>query len=120
LTTLTGADLVTLALHFLAQLAEMYGCAVRGFSEGARRLLRSYDWPGNVRELQNAMERAAVMAKGEQIEPRDQPPQLAESRPRVGPVGAALANLPFAGARDQGRWTRGRNASGGGAGAARR
>ncbi|WP_420125997.1 sigma-54-dependent transcriptional regulator [Longimicrobium sp.] len=94
-------DVMPLALHFLAHFAGKYGRQVRGFSEGARRLLLSYDWPGNVRELRNATERAAVMAEGEQIEPRDLPAQLAESRAPVGPVDAALANLPFAEARDR-------------------
>jgi len=32
-------------------------------------LLVNYDWPGNVRELKNEMERAAVLAEGEVIEP---------------------------------------------------
>ncbi|HEV3050206.1 MAG TPA: sigma 54-interacting transcriptional regulator, partial [Longimicrobium sp.] len=94
-------DVVPLAHHFLAHFAERYARTVRGFSDGARRLLLSYDWPGNVRELRNAVERAAVMAEGEQIEPRDLPPPLAESRAPVDPVDAALADLPFAEARDR-------------------
>jgi DNA-binding NtrC family response regulator len=94
-------DVMPLALHFLAHFAGKYGREARGFSEGARRLLLSYDWPGNVRELRNATERAAVMAEGDQIEARDLPPQLAESRAPVGPVDAALADLPFAEARDR-------------------
>ncbi len=56
---------------------------------------------GNVRELRNAVERAAVMAEGEVIEAGDLPPQLAESRAPLGPVDAALADLPFAEARDR-------------------
>ncbi len=40
------------------------------------RLLRAYEWPGNVRELRNAMERAAILARGSLILPGDLPPQL--------------------------------------------
>jgi two-component system response regulator AtoC len=30
-----------------------------------------HSWPGNVRELQNCMERAAIMARGMEVEPAD-------------------------------------------------
>jgi DNA-binding NtrC family response regulator len=39
------------------------------------RLLR-YAWPGNVRELENAMERSAILAQGDTIEPDDLPPHV--------------------------------------------
>jgi DNA-binding NtrC family response regulator len=94
-------DVMPLALHFLAHFAGRYGRAVRGFGDGARRRLVAYDWPGNVRELRNATERAVVMAEGDEIEAGDLPAQLAESRAPVGPVDAALADLPFAEARDR-------------------
>ncbi len=94
-------DVMPLALHFLAHFAGRYGRPVRGFSDAARRLLLSYDWPGNVRELRNAVERAVVMAEEDEIGAGDVPPQLAESRAPVGPVDAALADLPFAEARDR-------------------
>jgi transcriptional regulator of acetoin/glycerol metabolism len=41
------------------------------------------------------------MAEGGQIDPGDLPPQLAESRAAVDPVDAALADLPFADARER-------------------
>jgi DNA-binding NtrC family response regulator len=94
-------DVMPLALHFLAHFAGRYGRPILGFSDGARRLLLSYGWPGNVRELRNAVERAAVMAEGERVEAGDLPPQLAESRAPVDPVDAALADLPFAEARER-------------------
>src|SRR5262249_10109622 len=53
------------------------------------RLLRS-PWPGNVRELENAMERAAILAQADTIEPGDLPPHVTASltlgpAPRLGP-----------------------------------
>jgi two-component system nitrogen regulation response regulator GlnG len=43
-------------------------------SEGALRELSSRRWPGNVRELRNAVERAALVARGGQIEADHFPP----------------------------------------------
>ncbi len=60
------ADIVPLAEHFLARA----GGAKRLAPEAAARLVR-YAWPGNVRELKNAMERAAVLARGECVGAND-------------------------------------------------
>jgi two-component system response regulator AtoC len=38
------------------------------FAEEARARLATYAWPGNVRELQNAIERAAILANGPEID----------------------------------------------------
>ena len=40
----------------------------------------AYDWPGNVRELEYALERAAVLTKGDVIELSTLPEKLAERR----------------------------------------
>jgi DNA-binding NtrC family response regulator len=45
-----------------------------GLSEGALRELSSRRWPGNVRELRNAVERAALVARGGEIEANHFPP----------------------------------------------
>jgi two-component system response regulator HydG len=44
-----------------------------GFTPEALELVKSYDWPGNIRELKNAIERAVVVAKGNQITPDELP-----------------------------------------------
>ena len=36
-------------------------------SEEHHRQLLAYDWPGNVREMQNVIERAVILARGEQL-----------------------------------------------------
>lgn len=45
------------------------------------RMLQRYDWPGNVRELQNYVERAIVLATGDQLTPDLFPPHVAGNAP---------------------------------------
>lgn len=63
-----GEDIDTLAEHYLLRFARELGHPLRVLSEEARRKLRAYAWPGNVRELRNTMERAVLLADGEQID----------------------------------------------------
>ncbi|MBV9773380.1 MAG: sigma-54-dependent Fis family transcriptional regulator, partial [Gemmatimonadetes bacterium] len=94
-------DVPALAAHFLAEMAARHRLPARALGERARRALLAYDWPGNVRELRNAIERAVVLAEGETIEPEDLPPQVAGAPGALRPVDAALADLPFADARER-------------------
>jgi len=57
-------DIVPLAEHFLRHMAA--DDPKRLSSEAAALLLR-HAWPGNVRELRNAIERAAILARGKVI-----------------------------------------------------
>ncbi len=66
-------DIPLLAHHFLDRFARENGRPLKGFSEKAMEQLRRYDWPGNVRELENAIERAALLARGEFITERELP-----------------------------------------------
>jgi len=52
-------DILPLAEEFLRRLLP-----VARLSEPARKFLLGYSWRGNIRELENAIERAAVQAKG--------------------------------------------------------
>lgn len=63
-------DIALLARHFLARFA---GDPPRPhvLSAAADRALEGYDWPGNVRELAHVMQRAALLAKAQQIEVAD-------------------------------------------------
>jgi NtrC-family two-component system response regulator AlgB len=45
-------------------------------SPSAAAAITRYRWPGNVRELRNALERAAVLTRGEVIQPDDLPDSL--------------------------------------------
>jgi two-component system, NtrC family, response regulator HydG len=72
-------DLPLLASHFLARAAGRNNKPVRSLSPAALAAIEAYAWPGNVRELENAVERAVVLARGEQIEEGDLPEAVRES-----------------------------------------
>jgi len=63
-------DIPLLAETFLERYAREMGRRGLRLSEAGRRVLLDHAWPGNVRELQNAIERAAILADGNEIEPR--------------------------------------------------
>jgi DNA-binding NtrC family response regulator len=64
-------DLPALADRFLGQVAERLEREKRTLGPGALARLSRYPWPGNVRELRNVLERAAVMAAGDEIAEED-------------------------------------------------
>ena len=84
-------DLPLLAEAFLDQLGARHGRRARLGTE-ADAILRGYDWPGNVRELRNALERALVLSKGDEITAADLPEEVrdnmapARAAPRDGPA----------------------------------
>lgn len=65
------SDVPLLATHFLERSAAKAKRAVTGFSRQSLELLMDYDWPGNVRELQNAVERAVILCRGDEVETED-------------------------------------------------
>lgn len=62
-------DIPLLAGHFLKRYARRFGKPVPELAAEALTRLLQYDWPGNVRELQNVLERAVILADGDQIAP---------------------------------------------------
>jgi DNA-binding NtrC family response regulator len=91
-------DIPLLATHFLREMSRREGVA-KGASAEAIEALKARAWPGNVRELRNALQRAWVMADGNQLGPewlgcRESAP-AAPAGDRVLPVriGATLAEI---------------------------
>ena len=64
-------DIPLLADHFLNSYSNKYRKSFKGFSASAMQLLQRYNWPGNIRELQHAIERAIIMADGDELDSRD-------------------------------------------------
>jgi DNA-binding NtrC family response regulator len=63
-----GDDVVLLAEHFLERFRREFSKPALVLSLETQARLRTYSWPGNVRELQNAIERAAILANGPEID----------------------------------------------------
>ncbi|HEX8458027.1 MAG TPA: sigma-54 dependent transcriptional regulator [Pyrinomonadaceae bacterium] len=73
-------DIPALAEAFIRLAAERYKMPVRAIAPAAMRRLVEYDWPGNVRELKNAVERAMVLAEGDELTARDLPEEIRAGR----------------------------------------
>jgi DNA-binding NtrC family response regulator len=77
-------DIPLLAAHFLKRVSG--GTLAKRLSTAAIAELVSRPWQGNVRELRNAVERAAVVARGDEVEPEHFPSPsaiLATSAPSI-------------------------------------
>ncbi|HUT90086.1 MAG TPA: sigma-54 dependent transcriptional regulator [Thermoguttaceae bacterium] len=87
-------DVPELVGHFLKISNEENNCHVPHVEPKAMEALRAYDWPGNVRELQNYVERAVVLALGDELT-CDLLPEtvLGRKRPRIGRRNADLETL---------------------------
>ncbi len=64
-------DIPLLAKYFVEKYREQAGRPELGISQAALKILSTSPWPGNVRELENAIERAAILCRGGEIEPED-------------------------------------------------
>ncbi len=60
-------DIPLLVEHFLTR--KQRTRRAKRISQEALKLLMEYDWPGNIRELENVIERAAILATGDEITP---------------------------------------------------
>lgn len=76
-------DIPLLAETFARSAAERYDLPLRQIAQSALKRLIDYDWPGNVRELKNTIERAAIMAEGEELAAEDLPEEIIPSIQRV-------------------------------------
>jgi two-component system response regulator AtoC len=76
-------DIPLLIEHFVARNNTRLRSNIVGIESEARRLLFEYAWPGNVRELENTIERAMVLAEGDQIVVTDLPERVREAQDPV-------------------------------------
>ncbi|KJY90062.1 MULTISPECIES: sigma-54-dependent transcriptional regulator [Pseudoalteromonas] len=68
-------DIIPLAEHFIGIFTNKYHKAEITLNTQAKEKLASYHWPGNIRELSHLMERAVLLAKGQDLAAHDLPIQ---------------------------------------------
>ena len=77
-------DVTELSLYWLDRFKQQIDKPDLQLTRSALEAIRRYNWPGNVRELGNAIERAAILAEGNDITPEllaiDRPVQNAMSK----------------------------------------
>src|SRR3954447_6539287 len=61
-------EILSLANHFLQDIAGAYEESIKVLSPAASATLLRYDWPGNIRELRNAIERAFLFCADRTID----------------------------------------------------
>ena len=89
-------DVPELVTHFLQNYNEENDRYVVHIQREAMEILQKYDWPGNVRELQNYIERAVVMADGDELTTELLPDELTSRKPNRGRLRKAdLETLTF-------------------------
>jgi len=54
--------------HFVQKFSTKFGRSVKGIRPEAMQFLQHWHWPGNVRELENLIERAMILAPGEELD----------------------------------------------------
>jgi len=69
-------DIPVLAERFARAAAERYSLTSRALAQTTLRRLVEYSWPGNVRELKNAIDRAMIVAEGEDLNATDLPDEI--------------------------------------------
>jgi DNA-binding NtrC family response regulator len=74
-------DIPLLAETFVRLAAERYELPQRSLGQGTLKRLVEYNWPGNVRELRNTIDRAVIMAEGDEIRVSDLPDEITAGMP---------------------------------------
>ncbi|MFT3765717.1 MAG: sigma-54-dependent Fis family transcriptional regulator [Minicystis sp.] len=78
-----GADVELLTRRFVERFCKEHGARVRRIHPAALDAIAAYNWPGNVRELRNVLERAVILASGEELTVDLLPPEIAGSAPSL-------------------------------------
>ncbi len=80
-------DIELLAAHFAKKYAELNTMPVRPLAAGVTEMLMQHNWRGNVRELENALHRAVLLARGDEIGPE----AIMLSPPKAGGEASVIA-----------------------------
>ncbi len=76
-------DVARLTRGFVDRFCQEHAARARRVHPAAMDALAAYAWPGNVRELRNVLERAVVLAPGDEVTLDLLPPEIAGSAPSL-------------------------------------
>jgi DNA-binding NtrC family response regulator len=82
-------DLQLLTDHFLRKHSANLARSIK-LSPEAKRLIMEYTWPGNVRQLESAIERALLLAEGDEVTVEDLPVEIRSATQSEGAGGFRL------------------------------
>jgi DNA-binding NtrC family response regulator len=71
-------DIKLLSSYFVHRYSQKMQTGEKTIADEAMNHLLAYRWPGNVRELENALERAILLSKGNQITTADLPEKITQ------------------------------------------
>jgi NtrC-family two-component system response regulator AlgB len=83
-------DLMNIARSYLRFFDVQCAKHLAGFTVRAESAMMRYRWPGNLRELRNAVERAVILATGNEIDLEDLPDSLREHSGQPSDEGARV------------------------------
>jgi two-component system, NtrC family, response regulator HydG len=64
-------DIPALVQHFIRKFSLQMNKKIARIAPGALAQLQQHEWPGNIRELENSIERAMVVAQGQELREED-------------------------------------------------
>jgi len=73
-------DVRPLAEYFLGEFCARNNFRSKRFADSTFEALEDYAWPGNIRELRNAVERMAILTRGDMLEPESVPVEIRIAR----------------------------------------
>jgi len=79
-------DIPAFVQSFLKPVSQLGRTRIMSVTAEAMAALSAYDWPGNIRELSNVIERATLLADGDELTPDLLPEEVRVSSRRVSPL----------------------------------
>jgi two-component system response regulator HydG len=86
-------DIPLLADFFLREAAAETGSKVKGITDAAMNVLKSFDWPGNIRQLRNAIRTMIVLSDRDKLDIQDLPPEIHHVRRLPGQTRVSSADF---------------------------
>jgi NtrC-family two-component system response regulator AlgB len=88
-----NGDLLRFANHYVRHFAAETGRQIQSISPETLRRMESHSWPGNLRELRNAIQRAVILGRTNEIDLSDLPVDLQGPGPGNADISTRVGDL---------------------------